>query len=389
MRNKKKLKETILNYINLKKEGLNWDFKKEYGSSNSELVKDIICLANSVYFGDKYLIFGVDEKQDYKVCDVRNNKNRKTLEKITDLLLGYNFVNGVIPKIDLDTISIENKSIDVITIKNISLEKPYYLIRKPNKSDLREFNVYSRINTNNTPTNKSIFSRDLEMIWKERFGFFNNPYDRFLEKLKEPLNWSNNPISGEVFHNKYCYNLIDSDFRIETISYSEDYLIFGAYFLSPIHHLVTANLVFKGKPIKEFRYYMADEFSSIIGLPKIQSINHNSNLRKYYYYYLLNDFDGIFHYFCNKGDLEFNNYRSSNYFLYFKDEAEKELFDNEHRSKFEKYFKNEKNKHITSLQLERYDLSPNWSKNEMSKYTSLLKKFFDDWRVENPLLLDY
>jgi hypothetical protein len=38
------------------------DFKQEFHSNMAELVHDILCLLNSKYDGDRYLVFGVREK---------------------------------------------------------------------------------------------------------------------------------------------------------------------------------------------------------------------------------------------------------------------------------------------------------------------------------------
>ena len=47
--------------IATRKEGDHWDFKREPHDKPGDLIKDIICLANSPrHTGDRYIIYGVD-----------------------------------------------------------------------------------------------------------------------------------------------------------------------------------------------------------------------------------------------------------------------------------------------------------------------------------------
>ena len=55
------LAETIARLIATKKEGDYWDFKLEPHAKAGDLIKDIICLANTPrHAGDRYIIYGVD-----------------------------------------------------------------------------------------------------------------------------------------------------------------------------------------------------------------------------------------------------------------------------------------------------------------------------------------
>ncbi|WP_260579255.1 ATP-binding protein [Proteus mirabilis] len=44
------------------KEGPWWDFKQTYHQNNAALVHDILCMANVLHDGDRYLIFGVNDE---------------------------------------------------------------------------------------------------------------------------------------------------------------------------------------------------------------------------------------------------------------------------------------------------------------------------------------
>ena len=70
----------ILHLISLKQEGAYWDFKKEWHSQKSDLLHDIMCFANNLVNSDCYIIIGVDEENDYAVCDIKADPNRKNTD---------------------------------------------------------------------------------------------------------------------------------------------------------------------------------------------------------------------------------------------------------------------------------------------------------------------
>lgn len=94
-----KIREEALNLIALKREGAYWDFKKEWHKDNSELIHDMLCLANNLESDVSYLFIGIDEEEDYSVCDVENNDHaeRKTNQMIVDMLSKTKWDNGQPP----------------------------------------------------------------------------------------------------------------------------------------------------------------------------------------------------------------------------------------------------------------------------------------------------
>ncbi len=62
-----KIREEALNLIALKREGPTGDFKKEWHKDNSELIHDMLCLANNLESDVSYLFIGIDEEEDYSV----------------------------------------------------------------------------------------------------------------------------------------------------------------------------------------------------------------------------------------------------------------------------------------------------------------------------------
>ena len=63
--------------LELRQEGEYWDFKKEWHKNKSDLLHDIICMANNLSNHDGLIIIGVDEETDYSICDITSDPNRK------------------------------------------------------------------------------------------------------------------------------------------------------------------------------------------------------------------------------------------------------------------------------------------------------------------------
>ena len=70
-------KEEVLRLIAFRQEGEHWDFKKEWHKNKSDLLHDIICMANNLSNHDGLIIIGVNEETDYSICDVTNDSNRR------------------------------------------------------------------------------------------------------------------------------------------------------------------------------------------------------------------------------------------------------------------------------------------------------------------------
>ncbi|UWO54344.1 ATP-binding protein [Catenibacterium mitsuokai] len=70
------LKETIVNLRKLKQEGGYWDFKREWYDNDhrQDMLHDIICMANNIENRDAYIIIGIDEKNDFSIVDVEEDK---------------------------------------------------------------------------------------------------------------------------------------------------------------------------------------------------------------------------------------------------------------------------------------------------------------------------
>ena len=65
-----KLAEEVKDLIALEQEGGYWDFKREWYTRKSDMLHDIICMANNLENRDAYIIIGVDQETGFEVVDV-------------------------------------------------------------------------------------------------------------------------------------------------------------------------------------------------------------------------------------------------------------------------------------------------------------------------------
>lgn len=78
------LKTEIINLIDSQREGAYWDFKQQWYSKekSSDMLHDIICMANNLENHDAYIIIGVTD--DFELYGVEDDPNRKTTQNLTD-----------------------------------------------------------------------------------------------------------------------------------------------------------------------------------------------------------------------------------------------------------------------------------------------------------------
>lgn len=191
------LEERIKSLIKKKTEGEYWDFKQAWHKDNERLLHDILCFANTVHDNDCYLIIGVSDTGE--IVGV-NEENRRNQANILDLLSNTDFAGDNIPKVKLDTIKVEGKEIDVLTIFN-SYNVPYYLRSRSKKyNNIREGYIYTRIGDKNTPINQNASFEQIEMLWKKRFGLTQPTLTQITNRLANKSEWVHN---GDVYYNIY------------------------------------------------------------------------------------------------------------------------------------------------------------------------------------------
>jgi len=197
----------IKSLIDQKKEDSWWDFKREHHKNPIDLLHDILCLSNTVYDGNRYLVIGVSNK--YELVDVNDGELRRTQANILDFLKTKKFSGDNIPNVSLDTVVIEGKEIDLITIKN-ELKKPYYLVfdEKKDKKLLRSGVVYSRVGDTNTPIDKCANPNDVELMWRERFHLDLKSTEKFKLILLDYENWQYDGIDSAFYNLDPDYSIL-------------------------------------------------------------------------------------------------------------------------------------------------------------------------------------
>jgi len=201
----------ILDLIDLKQEGPYWDFKREWYSKEKkvDLLHDIMCMANNLENRDAYIIIGVDEENDYKTKDIKEDENRKNTQMIVDFLKEKKFAGGIRPAVYIEPITVEDGSVDVIVIKN-SNNTPYYLAERYKSVEAN--NIYTRVMDTNTPKEKSADIHHVEYLWKKRFGIILTPMERIKNYLCKPNEWLDAPTNWETVKK---YHKFFPEFTIE------------------------------------------------------------------------------------------------------------------------------------------------------------------------------
>lgn len=273
-------RDTIIGLIESKKEGNYWDFKSEPHANNHNLLHDIICLANSVNKKNKYLIIGVADNYDIKGLS-EETKNRKKQADIIDFLRTKDFAGDVRPDVEVRTLVINKKEIDVIIIKDKPL-KPYYLVNRCGK--VNPNNIYTRNGDTNTPINESADLYLVEKMWRERFGIDLSALERLKILLQNPNEW--NMLDYRAFNKIYPEFTIEfnesQEYRDELyVFYNNEKCYFGEL-LFKYHNTI----------IHESKFAYLDEMRVFI--PKYERFLLLKQPELKYLYYTLDSIEGQF-----------------------------------------------------------------------------------------------
>lgn len=211
------LKQTVESFIKQSSEGSYWDFKQCWHKDNADLLKDIICMANNTTTDmcDGYIIFGVEDKT-YKIIGVDEDSNRKNQENIIGFLSSKLWSGEEIPKVNVKTIKIDGKEIDVLIIHNHDVT-PYYLLKdyeknvgkEKDKTVLRAGVIYSRVGDRNTSSAECATKQATEFLWKKRFGLIGSDEFKVVKRLQNIDSWYSTDEYDTLFNREY------GDIRIE------------------------------------------------------------------------------------------------------------------------------------------------------------------------------
>lgn len=328
MENSENVLESIIEeLIKSKREGDFWDFKEKPYDNKASLLHDILCLSNSLHRGNRYLIIGVSDPSEGALIiglgieDV----NRKKQADYIDFLSNKNFAGDSRPEIEMHTIKIDEKEIDVIIIFDRP-EKPYYLLNdySDGEKHVKANYIYTRTIDRNTPIDRSADIGIIEKMWKQKFGIDQSPLERMKQLLLKPQLWSNLNLDNDK--PIYC-----RDFPEFHMEYSQPERKgnegFGYFYLD--EQLSFGKICFKyhSTTLFEMEYVSCDGLRVYLPVPKIGNIAVDEG--QIYFYYIENSLEGALLVFLNAGELDRLSTGRNNYnpFLIFKDESEHKEFE--------------------------------------------------------------
>ena len=212
-----RIQEEAPNLIALKREGAYWDFKKEWHKDNSELIHDMLCLANNLESDVSYLFIGIDEEEGYSVCDVENNDHaeRKTNQMIVDMLSKTKWGNGQPPFAVVEPMELDGGTIDILCVVSRREDMPYSLSKGSGK--VRAHMVHTRRVDSNTPIDEGASWSEVEDIWRHHFSLDESPLARVKVMLEDKGHWR---FLSEVVGTEDKYYLYAPEFTI--CHYSDD-----------------------------------------------------------------------------------------------------------------------------------------------------------------------
>lgn len=179
-----------------------WDINNIFKSPETieadlQDIKDVLFLydtGNAEVFSQQ--ISAIDDKQDL----IQLRRALELYKELFNVLSQKEFAGQIRPRVEVRTIRLEGHEVDVFIIKN-STDVPYYLTEsytdKKYKPDppkkgktVQAFHIYTRVMDNNTPIDKSADIRDVEYLWKKRFGLLQTPLEQVKILLRKPDEWA-------------------------------------------------------------------------------------------------------------------------------------------------------------------------------------------------------
>lgn len=201
------------------REGEYWDYKQEWHENMADLLKDIICFANTPHDANCYLLFGIDD--DGHIVGMK--KNRRKQADILEAMDNLWFIGDVRPEISVETVVVNEIEVDVLTVYDTQ-KTPIYL--KRNYGEMLAGCIYMRNGDKNTPNRGMASIDDVEKLWKKRFGLLQTPLEYIIGRLQYQTEWKQ--------QDHIYYNMYRPEYQLKILKGGEDYLIpeFYAYTMS-------------------------------------------------------------------------------------------------------------------------------------------------------------
>lgn len=297
---KAKLKDQILYLRSLSQEGEYWDFKKEWYTDKSDLLHDIICMANNCSGKDGLIIIGIDEETDYSFVDVSKDPNRKKTRDIVCFLRDKKFAGGIRPTVFVHAIKFGKYELDVIIIQN-DKNTPYYLTE--NYQGVFLNNIYTRIGDTNTPKNKSADINVIEKLWRKHFGIDLSANEKVKHFLTKPEEWVDSK-GGYLYHKFYPEFTIRKDYDQNSRN-AYEFFMFGYKEVWP--SLYRINIYCHQTLIEYMNGYYLDGGRYFTSSPKISGFSLDEKEFDWdvsYRYYVKGSIEHIVHEFYITDDMD-------------------------------------------------------------------------------------
>ena len=322
------LSQIIEELVKSNRESSYWDFKLHHHVNKADLLHDIICLANSVDQHDKYLIYGISDPPTCKVKGVAN-ENRRSQSEIIDFLRSKKFAGDIRPEIELKTISIATKEVDVLTIIDAP-RKPYFLLEDYRDKDknIKAHHIYTRNLDSNTPKNRSADLLAISEMWRERFGLNLRPAEYMLQLLMEPDDWDK-----DIGNRDHAYHKNFPEYQIRFGELEDNYNVYRFFYMNESSYRRNVKFTHNGTELFSLGAVYVDEMRKMIAEPEMSYVinRENSEGTIWYYYYELDSRNYAFQHFlsdrtdCFGGRTPMEG--DNELFLQFIDEKERKRFE--------------------------------------------------------------
>lgn len=309
----------IFDLVALGREGEYWDYKEQYNECKAELLHDIICFANSLARGDKYIILGVENSGE--IVGIENDQNRKKQSDIIDFLRSKKFAGEYRPEVELHTLYWQNHEIDVIIIKNTS-NTPYYLVEDYNdKKSSRQIivhanHIYSRICDTNTPINSSADLYVIEKLWRRRFGLDLTPLERVNILLENTDDWD-----IDIGNREYGFCKIAPEYRVVMTDLESCTEPCGYFYLDGTPCMGRLKILYHSTILHEGNYWGFDGARLIVPEFELSYIRVGNGMH-YFYYYVVDSLGGRLLKLFTSGTYDLSSRYTENCFIIFNDEKE-------------------------------------------------------------------
>lgn len=294
----------IVHLISLHQEGGYWDFKKQWYSNKTDMLHDIICMANNLCNHTAYIIIGIDEENDYSAVDVSDDPNRRNTQKIVDFLKDKKFAGGIRPVVSVENFSYCGKTVDVVVVRN-DCHTPFYLTTQYER--VRANNIYTRVMDTNTPADGTADINHVEQLWRKRFHLDDVPIEKFRYYLSNPSAWKEIPDHDMGYFYKYSPEYTITC-EADEIASGYEYYMFGQVDMTPSWWRVT--LKYHQTAIAQFQGISLDGGRSFVIAPDRADDFLNMDISRFGYY-IRNDLRfQLLEFYCHKETTEAYSYGS-------------------------------------------------------------------------------